>query len=215
MTGPDELRARVLAGVASHPARTRAQGRRRALALYAAAAATMVGIFEYAGGFGHAASRPAWISTWLVLGLSVIASVGAWGGLGSGGSMTGRRSAALGLVVLLLPAAVFVWLTTWYGSYPEPAQKFGWRCLGLTLSMGGAVLASVVAVRKRTVVVRPVLQGAAMGVAAGGCAAVLVDAWCPLVNSGHVIRGHIVPMLALALAGAACGKLLLAISPRR
>ena len=214
MMAPDDLRARVLAGIAAHPARTRSQGRKRSVALYAAAVIVAVTIFELAGGFGHAAVRPTWVSSAILVGASAIASIGAWGALGSGGSMTGRRPAALALLLLLLPAAVFFWLTAWHGSYAEPAQKFGWRCMSLTLSMGGALLASFIAVRWRTVAVQPTIQGAAAGVVAGAVAGVLVDAWCPLVNSGHVLRGHIVPMLALGLAGAVCGKLLLTIRAR-
>lgn len=214
MMAQDDLRSRILAGVAAQPARTRAQGRRRALVLYGLSVAVMQAIFWYSGGFFHAHARPASISGWITGGATLIALAGAWGALGRRGSMTGPRPYVLALVGVLLPAAAFFWLTSWHGTYEEPAQKFGWRCLALTLSMGGALLASITAVRHRTVVVQPALQGAAAGIAAGALAGVLVDAWCPLVNAPHVLHGHLVPMLLLGVVGAACGKWLMAIRAR-
>jgi hypothetical protein len=214
MMAPDDLRSRILAGVAAHPARTRGQGRRRALVLYTLALVVMAGIFQGSGGYGHSHARPAWVSVAILVGASFIAAVGSWGAVGRRGSMNGPRPYVMVLVSLLLPAAAFFWLTAWHGTYTEPAQKFGWRCLGLTLSMGGALLASLVAVRHRTVVVQPTLQGAAAGIASGALAGVLVDAWCPLTNAAHVLHGHLLPMLLLGVVGAACGKRLLAIATR-
>jgi hypothetical protein len=40
---------------------------------------------------------------------------------------------------------------------------------------------------------------------AGAWAAVMVELWCPLAVQEHVLVGHVLPMLALALAGAAFG----------
>jgi hypothetical protein len=210
----DDLRARILAGVAAAPARTRTDGRRRAVVAYGLAVLVMGILFELEGGLAHASARPATISAWVVGGTTLLGLAGLWGGVGRGRSMTGRPAIALGLVVLLLPMALFFWLTAWHGSYAEPAQKFGWRCLALTLSMGGSLLASMVMLRHRTVAVQPTMQGAAAGVAAGACASILVDAWCPLVNAEHVLHGHLFPMVALAVVGAACGRWSLAVRPR-
>jgi hypothetical protein len=40
---------------------------------------------------------------------------------------------------------------------------------------------------------------------AGAWAAVMVELWCPLAAHGHVVVGHVLPLLALALAGSAIG----------
>lgn len=212
MTTGDDLRERVLAAVAAQPARTRAQGHRRALAAYAAVALALTAIFEAAGGVAHASARPAAISQSIAAGTAVLAVVATWGALGA--PVSGRRATTLAALVALLPLAAFAWLAGWHGTYVEPADKFGWRCLALTTSMGALVLASVVFVRRGTVAVRPTLEGAAAGVAGGAIATVLVDAWCPLTNAAHVLHGHVAPMVALGVVGAACGKWLLAVRAR-
>jgi uncharacterized membrane protein YfcA len=40
---------------------------------------------------------------------------------------------------------------------------------------------------------------------AGAWAAVMVELWCPLAAHGHVLVGHVLPLLVVALAGSAIG----------
>jgi peptidoglycan/LPS O-acetylase OafA/YrhL len=209
-----QIPERLAAQIAANPSLTRAAGRKRALLLYALSAATMVSVFLAAGGWGHGDPRPAEITGRLVLGSAVIAVAALFIGLGRGRRMTGRPSVLLLGFLVALPVAAFAWQTHWFGTYTEPVQRFGWRCIGLTFALGGVLLGALVALRRGTVVVSETLHGAAAGAAAGACATVFVDAWCPLVNTVHVAQGHIAPMLVLTLAGAVLGRLLLGLRKR-
>jgi hypothetical protein len=209
MTEQERLRQRILASVAAQPSRTRPQGQRRAVLAYGAAAAAIVAVFESAGGFAHGLDRPADVTRWLLLGALAIATLGTWTALGRGGAMTGRAGAWLGAVTVAVPVASFLWLVSWHGAYADPEPKFGWRCLALTLTMGGVLLAAVAFVRRGSATVLPTLHGAAAGAAAGACAGVLVDAWCPLSSASHVFIGHVVPMIVLSLVGAFLGRAVL------
>ena len=60
---------------------------------------------------------------------------------------------------------------------------------------------------------QPALNGAVMGLAAGACAWVAVDLWCPVAYVPHLVLGHLAPMFVLAAVGALLGEPLL--SPRR
>jgi len=209
---PEELRQRVVAIVGAHPSRTRAEGRKRALVAYAAVSVAAVAIFETAGGLAHAAARPASISSFIAAGMALLATVAVWAALG--GSVRGRSATTFVAIVALVPAATFAWLVAWHGTYVEPADRLGLRCVAFALATGGLFLAGIVFVRRGTVAVRPSLEGAAAGVASGAIATVLVDAWCPLTNAPHVLHGHVAPIAALGVVGAACGRWLLAVRAR-
>jgi hypothetical protein len=52
-----------------------------------------------------------------------------------------------------------------------------------------------------------------VAVAAG--AAVLVDLWCPIGHVGHLLGGHVTPMLLLGAVGALLGPRALGVHARR
>jgi Negative regulator of sigma F len=52
-------------------------------------------------------------------------------------------------------------------------------------------------------------SGAVIGFAAGACAWVAVDLWCPIAYVRHLLLGHLLPVFLLALTGALLGRLLL------
>jgi hypothetical protein len=62
--------------------------------------------------------------------------------------------------------------------------------------------------------VRPALNGAVMGLAAGACAWVAVDLWCPVAYVPHLLLGHVLPLLVLAGAGALLGHTVLSLRRR-
>jgi hypothetical protein len=64
--------------------------------------------------------------------------------------------------------------------------------------------------RRRTDPVHPGIAGAVLGVTAGLAAGSLVDLWCPVGHIPHVLLGHILPLVLVALAGAWAGRRLLA-----
>ena len=62
---------------------------------------------------------------------------------------------------------------------------------------------------RRSAPVHPALNGTGIDFAAGACAWVAVDLWCPATYVLHLLLGHLLPMFLLALAGAMLGRLLL------
>jgi hypothetical protein len=53
-----------------------------------------------------------------------------------------------------------------------------------------------------------------MGVAAGACAWIAVDVWCPVADIPHLLLGHVLPLFILAVAGALLGRTLLSLRSR-
>lgn len=214
MTPSSSLRDKVLQASAATQARTRQEGRRRALFVYTVAALAGLPLFFAWGGFSHSAGRPAEQTWGIALGALLLAvacaSVAWW----RGKSMVGRSRTALVLIALVAPIATYVWMVSWQGRYVEPFSRVGYRCLALTLVSGLPLLAAALWLRKRTVVAHPVASGAALGAAAGAFGSISVDLWCPLTNSPHVLVGHALPIALLSLTGAVAGRVLLGIRPR-
>jgi hypothetical protein len=55
------------------------------------------------------------------------------------------------------------------------------------------------------------MTGAAFGAGAGLGSALLVDLWCPVFDASHLLLGHVLPIAALAAAGAVLGARMLGI----
>jgi hypothetical protein len=209
-----ELRARILNSVAEQPTQTRSQARARAGLLYLLSAVAMGAMFFAAGGFAHANGRPASISLWILAGEALVSVLVTWVVLGAGRSMTGRPSGVLAVATVAVPAIVFSWLTWWHGSYVEPFRREGWMCMALTLGMAAVLLTAILLARQRSVPTHPLWVGAGVGAVSGAWADLVVDAWCPLTNAPHVLRGHVAPILALVLAGSLLGHRLLSVRAR-
>jgi hypothetical protein len=202
---PSDLRARILASAAVTPSRTRSEGRRRAAVAYGAGALVGILHFEAWGGLAHSAGRPRVLTVSMAFGAVVLAvassAVGWWRG-----SMVGRPAQVLWTAPLLVPAITLAWLFAFHNRYVEPFARVGYRCLGLSLVAGGALLCAAVWLRRGTVVQHAPLAGAALGATAGAWSAVLVDLWCPLTNVPHSLVGHVLPIVILAGLGALLGK---------
>jgi hypothetical protein len=209
MTPSSSLRDKVLADAAAHRARTRSEGRRRAVVIYAIAALAGLPLFLASGGIDHSAERPMAVTLGIAAGSLILAvacaSVAWW----RGKSAVGRPSAALLAIAVVAPVATYVWLVIWHGRYAEPAPHVGFRCLAMTLASGAPILAAALYVRKRTVAVHPIASGAALGAAAGAFGEITVDLWCPITTSMHVLIGHALPIVLLALVGASVGRSIL------
>jgi hypothetical protein len=93
-------------------------------------------------------------------------------------------------------------------------ERPGLRCLALSLLVAVGPLLAFLAIR-RSAPLQPALNGAAMGLAAGACAWVAVDLWCPVAHVPHVVLGHVLPLCVLAGAGALLGQALLSLRRRR
>jgi hypothetical protein len=211
MMPSSSLRDKILADAAAHRARTRSEGRRRAALVYTIAALAGLPLFFHWGGLEHGAGRPFALTYGIAGGallLSLAAASVAWW---RGKSQVGRSQAALVAIAFLVPLVTYVWIVSWHGRYAEPFQRVGYRCLTMTLVSGGSLLAAALWLRKRTVAVHPVAGGAALGAAAGAFGGISVDLWCPLTNSPHVLVGHVLPIVVLALVGMVAGRFVLAI----
>jgi hypothetical protein len=75
--------------------------------------------------------------------------------------------------------------------------------------MAAPLLVALVVIRRRSDPVHPGIAGAVLGVTAGIAAGTLVDLWCPIAYLPHVLLGHILPLLVVAVVGAWAGRRLL------
>lgn len=214
MTPPDALRARILAAVAKTPSPTRRDGRRSALVLLGVSIVVAVTVFELAGGLARSAGRPFGITFAISGGWTGASAVLTWLVLGRGGSTLSRRPAWLAVAALLAPLAVFVWLRLFHGSYAEPYERVGYRCLGYTLVMAATPLAAFLRFRRGVEPRRPSLLGAAAGATCVAWAGVVVDLWCPLTAPMHALVGHVLPLVLLASVGALVGSRMLGVRSR-
>ena len=128
-------------------------------------------------------------------------------------ALVGELSAESGgmLWLPLLVALLMAMLTA--ASYAELVTKYpqaGGSAVYAQRAYGRPLL-SFLAIR-RSAPVQPALNGAGLGLAAGACAWVAVDLWCPVAYVPHLLLGHVLPLFVLAGAGALLGQALL--SPR-
>jgi hypothetical protein len=92
-----------------------------------------------------------------------------------------------------------------HGAYVEPYAAVGYRCLGYTLLVSCLPLAAFLGLRRAVEPRHPAILGAGAGAACAAWAGVLIDLWCPLTNTAHVVVGHLAPLLAATLVGAILG----------
>jgi hypothetical protein len=110
-------------------------------------------------------------------------------------------------VAIAVPLLVGAWLMLWHATYADPFTRTGWRCFALTALTAPWPFAVLFHASRRMEPRHPGTAGAALGAVAGAWAAVMVELWCPLAAHEHVLVGHVLPLLALALAGSAFGAL--------
>ncbi len=223
-----ELRARVLAAAAAEPSPTRAHLRRRNLLAGLVAAASGLGAFvvfaaleseghllRFGGDVAphHYLERSVGLVATSAGGALVVAMTAVWLALGRGRSMLGRSRRRLLWGGALVPISLLAWKVG--SSIAFGAAMVAWperpgeRCLALSLFVAAGPLLSFLAIRRSTPV-QPALNGAVLGFAAGACAWVAADLWCPVAYVPHVLLGHVLPLGVLAAAGALLGRALLA-----
>ena len=227
-----ELRARVLAAAAAKPSPTRAAVNRRNVLIGVVAAASGIGAFIVFAQFmsgsqllrlggevvpQQSLERSVWLVAATVGGALGVAAAALWLALGRGRSMLGRSRRWLLYGGVLIPVSLLAWkvgCSVAFGDAMVPwPERPGERCLALTLLVAAGPLLSFFAIRRRAPV-QPALNGAVMGFAAGACAWIAVDAWCPVAYVPHLLLGHVLPLFMLAGAGALLGQTLLSLRPR-
>ena len=223
-----ELRARVLAAVAAEESPTRAAVRRRNLFIGLIAAASGIGAFVIFAALmseGHLLRLGGDVAPHQRLERSValvvataggalgIAATAVWLALRRGRSMLGRSRPRLLRGAALIPLGLLAWkvgcsVALGAAMVPWP-ERPGERCLALSLVVAAGPLLSFLAIR-RSAPAQPALNGAVMGIAAGACAWVAADLWCPVGYVPHVLLGHVLPLAVLAGAGVLLGQAFLA-----
>jgi len=212
-----EFKSRLLASVRDVPAATRKETLRRQTWLFAAGLAGALALFFIKGGL-RVTSRPPSLIALTSLGTAVFAGLGMW--LLFTRAPTGlRRPRAVLLGAALFSTVAFV---TWrYGVsalYDRAGVwpgRVGLRCLVLSVGTGGLMLFAALMSWRRSEPVTPRATGAAFGAGAGLGSALLVDLWCPVAYVPHLLLGHVLPILVLALAGGLIGGRVLGLSRRR
>lgn len=219
-----ELRARVIAAVAAEPSPTRAAVRRRNVFMGLLAAASGVGAFVIFAAFmseghlvrfggdvapQHYLERPVRVVVATATGGLVVAATAVWLALRRGRSMLGRSRRRLLCGAVLIPISLLAWkvgcsVALGAAMVPWP-ERPGERCLALSLLVAAGPLLSFLAIR-HSVPVQPMLNGAVIGFAAGACAWVATDLWCPVAFVPHLLLGHVLPLGVLAAAGALLGR---------
>ncbi len=215
---PAELKARVLAAAAEERALTRRQVVRRETLLLVGSLAVQLFIFFAFGGVrldGRAA--PCALGT--AIGGALIAGAAAWVSLQRGRSMLGRPRAWLMAVIVLVPVALFGWKILWSAQYAGALGalpgRLGYRCFGLSLGLAVVPLTAFLWARRSSDPTHPRVLGAAAGVAIGASSWTLVDCWCPVAHPAHLLLGHVLPLVLLALLGMILGGSVIAVRGRR
>jgi hypothetical protein len=223
-----ELRARVLAAVAAEASPTRAAVRWRNLFIGLVAAASAIGafvIFATLMSESHLLrlggdvtpqqrlERPVALVVATAGGALGIAATAVWLALRRGRSMLGRSRPRLVGVAALIPLSLLAWKVGCSIAFGDAMvawpERPGERCLALSLLVAAGPLLSFLALR-RSLPVQPALNGAVTGVAAGACAWVAADLWCPVAYVPHVLLGHVLPLGVLAGVGALLARARLA-----
>lgn len=209
----EAARHELLRRIAREPAPTRAALRLRGVLALCGAATLSLSVLGRANVI-PVEPRPPDVVYELLGGATLVALIAAWQGIGRGGSILGRTPARLVALLLLVPASLFAWKLRVLQGSPEltacVAGRVGWRCLGWSLLMGTPPLVALALHRAGSEAISPALRGAASGVAVGATSWVLVDVLCPIGCLPHLLLGHALPLVLLALAGALLGHTLLA-----
>jgi hypothetical protein len=213
MMPPDRLKLRVLEAVRQRPVPYRAERLPFTLGLAALSVAAMSAVLQWAprlfgdvGGLAHAAGRPAASGAWILAGTVALAILATSLVLPFRRSMLSPPGGVLLGVAIGVPLLIGAWLVLWHTTYEDPFTRVGWRCFALTALTAPWPFATLAYASRRVEPRHPAMTGAALGAVAGAWAAVMVELWCPLAVHTHVVVGHVLPLFALALAGAGIGS---------
>ncbi len=206
------LKLRVLEAARQRPVPPRPDWIPSSIGFAALAAVAMSAVVQWVpllfgdlGGLAHASGRPAASGAWILAGSFALAISATWLVLPSRRSMLSPARGLLLGVAVGVPLFVGAWLLLWHATYTDPFTRSGWRCFVLTALTAPWPFAVLAHASRRVEPRHPATAGAALGAVAGAWAAVMVELWCPLAVQGHVLVGHVLPLVFLALAGSAIG----------
>ena len=213
---PETLYGRIRASVGTTPAPTLRTGTKIVLALAVAlllAAIVVMTASEVVYGrlaVGLDVDPQATSLLVSVLFLSVALTLGATAVVLSRGPR-GLGPGALPLALVAgFVAPIFAWLVLEspvhaYDAAPPivDISPWGLRCLLIAGLVGAIVLTTFTAAMRRAVPVASRLRGTALGAVAGAWAGLAVFIFCPSSDIQHLLVGHVLPVLAFTLLGAA------------
>ncbi len=212
MMPPESLKLRVLEAVRQRPMPRRTDRLPSTIGVAVLAAVAMSAVAQWgprlfgeAGGLAHAAGRPAASGAWILAGTVALALSSTWLVLPFRRSMLSPARGLLLGVAIGVPLLVGAWLVLWHTTYQDPFTREGWRCFALTILTAPWPFAALAYASRRVEPRHPGTAGAALGAVSGAWAAVMIELWCPLLVHDHVLVGHVLPLFALALAGAVIG----------
>lgn len=218
MTLPPDVKARVLEAARGTSSATRGTTRTREWLVLPSGLIVAASLYFAFGGVEHGAGRPAWFHAASALGWAGIAALSMWSAVGGGGSATGRARSLLWIAAVGTPAVLFAMMFALAAIDPAlqlaHAERLGVKCFGLTVAAAAFPLLALVRVRRGSDAVHPAASGAALGAACGASAGVMVEMWCPVAETSHVVIGHIAPVALLAVLGALLGVRFLAMRGR-
>jgi hypothetical protein len=215
-----DLKQRILSAAAANPSPSRTTSARRRLALIVGSATAMAtGYWLFAimwFGWQHI-PRSMLLLGGTSIGAALVAGLAIAVAVGRGQSMLGRSRRWLIAVTALAPIVLLGWKVLWsalFGNLDE-SPRLGYRCLAMSLSMGAVPVLLLSLTRRGEDPRHPGLLGAAIGVAVGASGWVMVDLWCPVAGIWHLLRGHVLPVVLLAILGGVLGSAVLAVRGRR
>jgi hypothetical protein len=218
-TLPPELKERVLKAAHCAPSATRQTSRAYTWLVAPSSVIAAGALFFAFNGPEHGAGRTPWFYAASTIGWAAVASLSMWGALDRGPSTLGRPRAWLLAVAVGTPGLLFAFMFGLTLAHPGAAAAhaapLGLRCLGITLAAAAFPLVALAVARRGSDPTHPRATGAALGAACGASAGVLVEMWCPVVSPSHVLIGHILPVLVLAVLGALLGARLIAMHGAR
>jgi hypothetical protein len=185
--------------------------------LFSAGTVGALAIFFVRGGV-RPTGRPAMLMTLTTLGTSVFVGMGMYFLFTRPArSMLARPARSLFVATVVSAAAFVLWrygVSVFYDSVQPWPSRVGFKCLALGVLMGALPLCAALIAWRRTDPLSPAATGAAFGAGAGLGSAVLTDLWCPVSYPPHLLLGHVLPILVLALLGGAVGRVALSIRRR-
>lgn len=204
---PPTLKARLLAEIAAEKAPTRSDvNNRRVLAVVACFTAFLPLVMGLRGDF-HELPMVYALGTAVLVGGAAGALLAF--GLSRGAVMMGPRTGVLAALGIVLPALVVAWLLMTVSSGTSsrlPSGSDALRamlvCDGLALAVALPPLFATLAYRRAFSATSPALVGAVLGAAAGMLAHLGVHLHCPVTDTSHIMIGHFLPAVPLAVLGA-------------
>jgi hypothetical protein len=213
------LKQRVLAAARQVPSGVRADARSDARTIFLISIVLSLGLFLVFDGLFHAAgpARPPWfvaisVAIWAAVATTSARGAWRWGGSFVPGSALQLTTIALGTPALLL--AVSLALARLSPGSVAVGASGGLPCLALTFAAAVYPLTGVCLLRRSTDPLHPIAGGAALGAASGAASGVMVDLWCPITETAHVLSAHVLPVAALTVIGAILGDRVLSMRVR-